>query len=74
MRIANHHLRAYRKLAGMSQEALADRVEKCTTTIWRYENGVSGMPQAVLQRIAKVLNTTPGAILDYSPMHQMYQK
>jgi transcriptional regulator with XRE-family HTH domain len=69
MTIPHHHLRAYRKLAGLSQEALADRIEKCTSTIWRYENGVSGMPQAVLQRIAKVLNTTPGAILDTHPLH-----
>jgi transcriptional regulator with XRE-family HTH domain len=72
--IPNHHLRAYRKRAGFSQEGLADRIERCTTTIWRYENGVSGMPQGVLERIAKVLNTTPGAILDHLPLHQMYQK
>ena len=67
MTIANHHLRAYRKRAGLSQEGLADRIEKCTTTIWRYENGLSGMPEGVLHKIAKVLNTTPGAILDTYP-------
>jgi transcriptional regulator with XRE-family HTH domain len=74
MTLARHHLRAYRKLAGMSQECLADRIEKCTATVWRYENDLSGIPQRVLERIAKVLNTTPGAILDYSPLHQVHQK
>jgi transcriptional regulator with XRE-family HTH domain len=62
-----HNLREWRKFAGLTQEGLAERIDKCTATVFRYENDISGIPGRVLERIADVLNTTPGAIYDAPP-------
>jgi transcriptional regulator with XRE-family HTH domain len=62
-----HHLRAWRKKAGLSQELLADRVECCTSTTWRIENRHQGLSQNILERLAKVLGCSRGAIWDRDP-------
>jgi transcriptional regulator with XRE-family HTH domain len=67
IKYSRHHLRDWRKFRGLTQEELGNRIDRTTATIWRFENRKSGLTQAVLDRLAKVLNTSRGAILDHPP-------
>lgn len=49
-------LQQWRKIAGLSQEKLAEACDRDTSTIWRWENG-RGKPNASdIAKIEKALN------------------
>lgn len=62
-----HHLKAWRKFRGLSQEALADRIGKSKATIGHLETGRTEMTHTWLLELAPALDTTPGYILDHDP-------
>lgn len=64
---AAHHLKAWRKFRGLSQEALAERIGKSKATIGHLETGRTEMTHSWLLELAPVLDTTPGYILDHDP-------
>jgi transcriptional regulator with XRE-family HTH domain len=64
---SRHYLREWREFRGLTQEELAELILRTTMTVWRIENRKSGLTQVVLDSLAKVLNTTRGAILDHPP-------
>lgn len=64
-----NNLRAWRMYRGLSQEALAARVEPKTTAnmIQYLENGERGLSLKWLRRLADALDTTPGHLADHLP-------
>lgn len=62
-----NHLRAWREYRGLSQEALAVLVGTAGNVIGLLETGERGLSDKWLRKLAPVLGTTPGRLLDYSP-------
>jgi len=67
------HLRAWREHRGLTQEALAARIEgmfdeeTTTATISRLENGKQPYGQALLEALAAALNCEPADIIRRPP-------
>ena len=66
-RQSRHYLREWRKHRGLTQEQLAELIEKTASTVWRIENRQAGLSQHILDRLAKALGCSRGAILDTPP-------
>lgn len=66
-RQAANHLRAWREHRGMSQEDLADRVGTAGNVISLLESGGRKLSDKWLHKLAPVLGTTPGFLLDHDP-------
>ncbi len=62
-----NHLRAWREMRGLSQEALAQKVGTAGNVISLLESGERALSYKWLHRLAPALNTTPGFLLDYDP-------
>jgi transcriptional regulator with XRE-family HTH domain len=62
-----NHLRAWRELRDMTQESLASKVGTTAAVISLLENGQRGLSASWLHRLAPVLKTSPGFLLDYQP-------
>lgn len=62
-----NHLRAWRKFNKMTQQELADAVGTAKSVISDLERGVVQLNDKWLRRLAPVLKTQPGHILDYDP-------
>jgi transcriptional regulator with XRE-family HTH domain len=62
-KIAGKNVRLARLAAGLSQEALADEAEIDRTYVSGVERGLRNPSIKVIARIAKVLDTTPAALL-----------
>jgi transcriptional regulator with XRE-family HTH domain len=62
-----NHLREWREFRGMSQDELAARVETAKGVISLLENGKRALSDKWLRRLADVLDTRPGHILDIDP-------
>jgi transcriptional regulator with XRE-family HTH domain len=62
-----NHLRAWREFREMSQEELADRLDTAKGVISLLENGKRPLSDKWLRRLAEVLETNPGHILDVDP-------
>jgi transcriptional regulator with XRE-family HTH domain len=62
-----NHLRAWRERARLSQEQLAEAVGTTGAVISLLESGDRGLSAKWLRRLAPVLGTTPGFLLDYQP-------
>jgi transcriptional regulator with XRE-family HTH domain len=62
-----NNLRAWRTYCGMTQRELAGAVATTECMISLLENGWRGLSKRWLERLAPVLETTPGAILDFAP-------
>ncbi|MBX3227758.1 MAG: LexA family transcriptional regulator [Labilithrix sp.] len=54
---------ARRRALGLTQEALAERLELATKNVQRIESGAQNLTLATLERIAVALETTPGTLL-----------
>lgn len=60
-------IRKRRKELGLTAEQVAERLGKNRATIYRYEsNGIENLPSAVLEPLAKVLQTTPAELMGWS--------
>jgi transcriptional regulator with XRE-family HTH domain len=64
--IANH-LRAWREYRGMTQARLAEAIGTTGAVISLLESGDRGLSDKWLRKIAPVLNTRPGHLLELDP-------
>jgi transcriptional regulator with XRE-family HTH domain len=64
---AANNLRAWRKHNGMTQQELADALGTAKSVISDLERGVVQLNDKWLRRLAPVLKTQPGHILDHDP-------
>lgn len=64
---AKNHLKEWRKFRLLTQEELAARVDTTKAVISNLETGSRGLSDKWLRRLAPVLGTTPGFLLDYDP-------
>jgi transcriptional regulator with XRE-family HTH domain len=62
-----NHIREWREFRHMTQDELADAVGCSKASIGHWENGVREVAPKWLYPIAKVLNTSPGYLLDHDP-------
>lgn len=62
-----NHLRAWREFRGMTQEQLAVAVGTDKGVISLLETGARRLSDKWLRRLAPVLQTTPGHLLDHDP-------
>lgn len=62
-----NHLRDWREFREMTQEQLADAVGTDKGVISLLESGSRGLSDKWLRRLAPVLRTTPGHLLDHDP-------
>ena len=58
--IFNKNLAIYRKQRGLSQRELAKLINTTHRTIAYYENETNSIPVDKLEKLAKVLNVSPG--------------
>ncbi|MEP1144364.1 MAG: helix-turn-helix transcriptional regulator [Henriciella sp.] len=64
---SNNHLRAWRELRELTQDGLAQEVGTTAAVISLLENGQRSLSESWLRRLAPVLQTTPGFLLDHHP-------
>lgn len=64
---AKHFLREWREFRRMTQEELGAAVGVNGSTISLLENGHRGLSDKWLRKLAPILHTTPGYILEYDP-------
>lgn len=62
-----HFLRAWRKWRGMTQEALAAKIDVTSGAISQFETGENNFTVPTLEKMAAALGCRPGDILSYSP-------
>ena len=62
-----NHLRAWREFRHMTQEELAEAAETTGSVISLLESGSRGLSDKWLRKLAPILGTTPGFLLDYDP-------
>lgn len=56
-------VQAYRNHLGLTQEQLAERIDKSLVTVADIERGAAGMSMETLFRLCDVLRVTPDALL-----------
>lgn len=64
---AANHLRAWREFRGLSQDQLAERVNTKGNVIGLLESGERGLSDKWLRKLAPVLGTRPGFLLEFDP-------
>lgn len=62
-----NHLRAWRKFRGMTQEELAEKADTSGNVISQLESGDRGLSDKWLRRLAPLLGTRPGFLMDHDP-------
>ena len=62
-----HYLREWRKFRHMTQQELADALDTSKSVISDMERGELQLSPKWLRRIAPILDTQPGYILDHDP-------
>jgi transcriptional regulator with XRE-family HTH domain len=62
-----NHLRAWREYRGLSQVELAELVDSSHQVIGYLERGRTALSDKWLRKLAPVLDTTPGMLLDHDP-------
>lgn len=62
-----HYLKEWRKFRGMTQQELADALDTSKSVISDMERGELQLSPKWLRRIAPILQTQPGHILDHDP-------
>ena len=65
-RIPNH-LKAWREFRKMTQEELAAKLDTTVSQVSMLESGERGLSHKWLLRLAPILKTTPGHLLDHDP-------
>lgn len=59
-------IKEYRIANGISQETLAELINKSAPTIRKYENGERNPPLAVVKQISEILNINSSKLIDES--------
>jgi len=62
-----NYLRAWREHRGMSQQELAEKAETTHQVIGYLERGRTQLSAKWLRKLAPILGTTPGRLLDFHP-------
>lgn len=62
-----NHLRAWRVFREMTQEELAAKADTSGNVISQIESGDRGLSDKWLRKLAPLLGTTPGFLLDHDP-------
>lgn len=62
-----NHLRAWREFRGLTQEQLAELADTKGSTISLLESGDRGLGDKWLRKLAPLLRTSPGFLLDHDP-------
>ena len=62
-----HFIKAWRKHRGLSQEALASRLEMSAANLSRIETGKQDYTQGLLEAIAEALATEPASLIIRDP-------
>lgn len=62
-----NHLKAWREFRHMTQDELAEAAETTGSVISLLESGARKLSPKWLRKLAPVLNTTPGYLLDHDP-------
>lgn len=65
MQETGRHIRQYRKVAGLTQEELAQKVGISTMSIRRYEGGERVAPREMIESIAAALGVDPYSLYDF---------
>lgn len=65
-------IRSYRKLRGLTQKELAQKINKTESSVRKYEKGLIDIPLNVLESIAKALDTKTFAIIGEVYLDLMY--
>jgi transcriptional regulator with XRE-family HTH domain len=65
--MARNYLKAWREFREMSQEHLAEKVGTTGSVISMLESGNRGLSDKWLRKLAPVLETSPGMLLDHDP-------
>lgn len=69
--IVGQRIKQRRKELKMSADALAKKLGKDRSTIYRYENGdIENMPLDILEPIAKALKTTPQYLMGWEEVQK----
>lgn len=63
-----HFVKAWRDFRGLTQDALAEKIQMSVATISQLETGDQGYRQATLEAIADALGTDPGSLLTRDPL------
>lgn len=66
-----NYLKAWREHRGLTQQQLADKLDTDKAVISLLENGKRRLDDRWLQRLADVLDTSRGNLLDHPPQDQM---
>lgn len=66
-------IRMYRKMKSMTLQQLADRIHKSRASVSKYENGEIAMDIETLGEIARVLQVSPGQLLDLQEEQKLLQ-
>lgn len=65
MQETGRHIRQYRKVAGLTQEELAQKVGISTMSIRRYEGGERVAPREMIESIATALGVDPYSLYSF---------
>jgi repressor LexA len=69
MNIGNR-IKARRKELGLSADDVATKLGKNRATVYRYEsNAIENLPTSILEPLAKILETTPAALMGWEKMN-----
>ena len=64
-------IKARRKELGLSADDVAEKLGKNRATVYRYEsNDIENLPTSILGPLAKILETTPAALMGWEEMNQ----
>lgn len=66
-------IRMYRKVKSMTLQQLADQIHKSRASVSKYENGEIAMDIETLAEIAKILQVSPGQLLDFQEEEELLQ-
>lgn len=64
---AANHLRAWREFRKLTQEELAEKIGTTGAVISLLESGARGLSDKWLRKLAPVLNTRPGFLMEFDP-------
>ena len=67
-------IKKYRKMCGMTQAELAEKIGRTESSVRKYENGDVEAPLLVIESIAEKLGTTVIELLGYSPQIIIYER
>lgn len=66
-KLVRHYVKQWRKKRNLTQERLAERIDRSRGLISQYETGETELPEDMVYALADALDTDPGALFDVNP-------